>query len=220
MKGALISACLDLYLLKLSNSQYGLRQLKHDLGIRYGKDKYFEDDSLFAVITQLTYPEISDFFGNYVTGTTPLPYERFFALAGVEYIPIEKYSDFTLGGIITNPAAANKITIGIKGMNVFGKKLGYQEGDELVSINDSAVNQINLNKRIDQLFRNINEGDLITIKVKRKNVNGVMELQTLAAPAMKVEKQRKHVLRFMNNTDPEQIQIRNAWLNDHAATKM
>jgi hypothetical protein len=87
MKGALISACLDLYLLKLSNAQYGLRQLKHDLGIKYGKDKYFEDDSLFNIITELTYPEVKPFFEKYVIGTTALPYEQFFAYAGVEYFP-------------------------------------------------------------------------------------------------------------------------------------
>jgi len=220
MKGALIAVCVDLYLLKLSNSQYGLRQLKHDLGIQFGKDKYFEDDSLFNVITQLTYPEISDFFGNYVTGIRPIPYEQFFAMAGVEYLPVENYRDFTLGGIITNPAKGNKITVGIKDMNVFGEKLGYREGDELVSINDSAINQSNLDTRIDQLFSNIKEGDIITVKVNRKNTNGLIELQTLAAPAMKVDKQRKHVLRFINNPNTEQLQIRNAWLNNHAATPM
>ena len=36
-KGALIAACLDLYLLHLSNGYYNLRNLTQDLGVRFGK---------------------------------------------------------------------------------------------------------------------------------------------------------------------------------------
>ncbi|HMK05156.1 MAG TPA: hypothetical protein VK489_13220 [Ferruginibacter sp.] len=86
-KGALISACLDLYLLKLSNAQYGLKDLKHDLSVKYGKDKFFEDEELFGIITEMTFPEIKDFFIAHVEGGQPLPYEKYFAMAGVEYLP-------------------------------------------------------------------------------------------------------------------------------------
>jgi hypothetical protein len=45
-------------------------------------------------ITQLTYPEVKDFFTTYVQGTTPIPYEQFFGLAGVDFIPKETYREF------------------------------------------------------------------------------------------------------------------------------
>jgi predicted metalloprotease with PDZ domain len=86
MKGALISACLDLYLLKLSGNMYHFKDLKHDLGVKYGKDKYFEDDELFDVIGKLTYPEIKDFLLTYVEGGIPIPYEKFFGYAGIKFI--------------------------------------------------------------------------------------------------------------------------------------
>ncbi|HSU26892.1 MAG TPA: hypothetical protein VLJ68_00800 [Chitinophagaceae bacterium] len=88
-KGALICACLDLYLLKLSGGKYGFPDLKHDLSVKYGPTNYFLDDELFDEITRLSFPEIRAFFTKYVEGTTPLPYEQFFAWAGVKYTPAD-----------------------------------------------------------------------------------------------------------------------------------
>ena len=211
-KGALISACLDLYLLKLSNAQYGIKDLKHDLSVKYGKDKFFEDEELFGIITDMTFAPVSNFFASYVTGAKPVPYEDFFILAGVEYLPVETYRDFTIGGIKLTPTSERSITIGIKGMNAFGEKLGYKEGDELVSMNDLQVNADNVDEVLAQLYRSLKEGDMLNVKVKRK-----AELLTLSAPAIKIEKTRKHVLRFISNPTAAQLKIRNAWLNDHAA---
>ena len=216
-KGALISACLDLYLLKLSNAQYGIKDLKHDLSIKYGKDKFFEDAELFDIITGMTFAPVKDFFTTYIQGTTPIPYDQFFTLAGVEYIPNETYRDFTIGGIRTNSNNDGAITVGIKGMNAVGEKLGYKEGDEIVSINDMPVTASNFGDILGQLYGKLKEGDAINVKVKRKDASGKMELVTLSAPAVKIEKTRKHVLRFIPNPTAAQLKIRNAWLHDHAA---
>jgi len=102
-------------------------------------------------------------------------------------------------------------------MNAFGEKLGYKEGDELVSINDSLVNVENISHVLDQLFDRIKEGDIISVKIKRKDPQGKIELLTLSAPAIKVDKTRKHVLRFTADPSAAQLKIRNAWLNGHAA---
>jgi predicted metalloprotease with PDZ domain len=217
MKGALISNCIDLYLLQLSNAQYGLRQLKHDLGVLYGKDKYFEDDSLFSVIEKLTYPELTPFFKNHVEGGTPIPYATYFAMAGVDYIPAETYKDFTLGGIMLNDAPGGMVKVGIKDMNEVGRKMGYKEGDILISFNDSLVTEQNLETRISELFANAKEGDVMKVKVKRVNEQGQAEEKLLQGTIARVEKQRKHVLRFMKNPTTEQLHIRNVWLNGHTA---
>ncbi|WP_051292639.1 peptidase M61 [Olivibacter sitiensis] len=84
-KGALIAACLDIYLLHLSDGGYGFKNLTHDLGIRFGKERYFNDDELFDEIEKLSYPEIKEFLLKYVDGTAPIPYDYFFGLAGVKY---------------------------------------------------------------------------------------------------------------------------------------
>ncbi len=86
-KGALIGACLDIYLLHLSEGGYGLKNLTHDLGIRYGKDRFFEDDELFDEIARLSYPEVKEFLLTYAQGNTPIPYETYFDLVGIRYQP-------------------------------------------------------------------------------------------------------------------------------------
>jgi predicted metalloprotease with PDZ domain len=217
-KGALIAACIDLYLLKLSNAKYGLRQLKSDLAIKYGKDKYFEDDSLFSVIAKLSYPEMLLFFKNHVEGGTPIPYEEYFAMAGVEYLPSEDYKDFSLGGLQITPTPDAVLTTGINRMNIFGKRMGYQENDILVSINGLPITDSNLDSLTSTIFKYAKEGDPLTVKVKRKNKKGKLVVTTLQAPMTKVEKNRVFVLRFMPNPSAEQLRIRNAWLNNHAAT--
>jgi len=213
-KGALISACIDLYLLKLSNAQYGLRQLKHDLGVNYGTDKFFEDDSLFNVIYKLSYPELEPFFKDHVEGNRPIPYDQYFAMAGVDYIPVETYTDFSLGGLALTPTTDGMVQVGVKDLNSFGKSLGYQEGDILVSFNDSLVNFENLNSRIEQLFKNmVKEGDMLTVTIKRNN-----EIKKLQGTVIKVPKKRRHLLKFNPTPTAEQLRIRNTWLNNHTAT--
>jgi predicted metalloprotease with PDZ domain len=55
-KGALIAACLDIYLLHLSGGTYSLRNLTYDLGIRYGKKRYFNDEELFRHHKRINVP--------------------------------------------------------------------------------------------------------------------------------------------------------------------
>lgn len=211
-KGALISACLDILLLKASGNQYELRNLKHDLGVKYGKDKYFLDNELFDEIEKLTWPEIKDFLLTYVQGSTPIPYEKYFAMAGVDYIPKETYWDFTIGGFGVD-VKDGKIIINTKGMNEFGKKMGYQDGDKIVSINGTLIDANNFREVIQKFYASAKEGDKVVVTVTRKVGDKEQEAVDLTAPAMKIEKERKYILRFNKMATPEQLKLRNKWLN-------
>jgi predicted metalloprotease with PDZ domain len=213
MKGALILACLDIELLKLSGGQYGFKNLKHDLGVKYGKDKYFEDAVLFDEIEKLTYPEIKQFLLTYVEGNTPIPYEKYFGWVGVKYIPKETSSTITLGGVTIIPGEDGKLKIGTKQLNEFGKKMGYQDGDELVSINGVPLNINTAQQTLQQFTANTKEGDKVEVAVKRKNAGGDAGAVILSAPAMKVEKVQTHLLRLDNAATPDQLRLRDAWLN-------
>jgi predicted metalloprotease with PDZ domain len=213
MKGALISACLDLKLLSLSEGQYGLKELKHDLGVRFGKDRFFEDDSLFNEIEKLTYPEIKEFLTTYVEGSRPIPYEEYFSLAGVQYIPKETTMDFSLGNITAREDSTGKLIIGTANLDDFGKKMKYQEGDELISINGQAINAENLSGFSESFKLNMKEGRPVEVVVRRKDSSGSYSLENLSAPAMKIEKTRLHQLRFINNPGSGQLKVREAWLH-------
>jgi len=213
-KGALISACLDLYLLKLSGNQYGLRDLKHDLGVKYGKDKFFEDEELFDEIGKLTYPEIKEFLIKHVQGGEPIPYEKYFSLAGVQYIPEEMIRGFSMGGIDITADSLGRILVNdTKAMNDFGKKMGYQDKDELVSLNGEILTITNGSALIQKFYATAKEDDTVKVAVRRKMANGQMELLTLSAPALKVDKPKLHQLKFDGQASPEQLTLRKVWLN-------
>lgn len=208
-KGALINACLDIYLEKLSEGNYGLHNLKHDLSLKYGPTNYFEDDKLFDEIAALTFPETRAFFAKYVEGNEALPYDEFFGMAGIKYIPKKETNVITMGGISVQPDGEGKavVTSTVR-INSFGKKIGYKKGDIITSINGETVTAANFPTVADNFTNTAKEGDTVTIKIKR----GAEEL-IMAAPAEKVAKTEEHVLETDKDATAEQIKIRNAWLN-------
>jgi predicted metalloprotease with PDZ domain len=213
-KGALINACLDLLLLKLSGNQYGEKNLKHDLSVRYGPTNYFKDDELFDEITRLTYPEIRDFFARYVEGNQAIPYEDFFGLAGIRYLPKKETMTYTLGGIMVRKNEEGNLYVStIARLNDFGKKMGFQREDELVSINNETVTPDNYMALSDKFIETAKEGDTLKVVVKRKNASGVKETVMLTAPVQKIIRVEEHVLEPDPAATAEQLKLRNAWLN-------
>ncbi|NJM24824.1 MAG: hypothetical protein HC859_04185 [Bacteroidia bacterium] len=56
------------------------------------------------------------------------------------------------------------------------------------------------------------EGGTLSYTVLRKNEAGEMKEVELSAPVKKVELTRKHLLKFAENATPEQLTLREAWL--------
>jgi hypothetical protein len=213
LKGALLSACLDIYLLHLSGGHYDLRNLKHDLSVKYGEQAPFKEDQLVADITALTYPEIGIFFKNYVQGGTPLPYEYFFAMAGVKYSAKSTTLGFTLGGFMPGLKDSRHLFVAnTDKMNNFGKKMGYQQGDVLLKLNGKEITPETFQSQLQELYATAKEGDMVSVTVGRTN-NGKEEILTLSAPAMKVERTEENKLEMMDNASAEQLQVRRAWLD-------
>jgi predicted metalloprotease with PDZ domain len=205
-KGALISACLDVYLLHLSKGQYGLKDLKQDLGVKFGKDKYFNDDELFDEITKLTFPEVREFFKTYVESSNAIPYDKFFSLAGVTYKSTQSPS---LGNVGLGASNGGKLVVaGTDNLNKLGQQLGYKPGDEFVTINGNPVSVENAQQVIDQYKATSKAGDRIEVVVNRKNEAGVVEKKTLVGEVVTVEVQK---LELLPNPTPEQLLVRNAW---------
>ena len=212
-KGALIAACLDIYLLHLSGGTYSLRNLTYDLGIRYGKKRYFNDEELFGTIRELTYPEIEDFLYRYVAGPSPIPYEYFFNLAGIKFSPKTEKKIFSMGGIAPSisPKGIVVITPGPP-MNEFGKKVGYKPGDEMYGINGVNINPINLMQVIDSIKSTMKEGDNFEVRVGRKNKAGNLDTLLLKANVFKVTQTELNKLEPIENANAQQKLIQQKWL--------
>jgi len=82
-RGALVAGLLDIRLLELSGGKHGLQSLILELTHRFGKNHPFPECGLFDLITQMTYPEIGDFFDRYVKAAESLPLEEYYGKLGI-----------------------------------------------------------------------------------------------------------------------------------------
>ncbi|MCE7990923.1 MAG: peptidase [Roseivirga sp.] len=83
-KGSLIGNLLDIRLLELSDGKMGLRELLLDLIVEYGKGKPVSEATFFDDLAAMTYPEIREFFDDYVLDNKELPLAEYFAKVGIE----------------------------------------------------------------------------------------------------------------------------------------
>jgi len=212
-KGALIAASLDLYLLHLSGTKMDLRKLMDELKKKYGKERYFEDDSLFDIITRMTYPEVRQFFSKYVEDGTPIPYAYFFGLAGVKYTPPGFVNGFGFGRpSFTVGENDHLLVVDTTSMNALGKKIGYHVGDLIYSLNGVEITTTNLQSVKKEMGDKIKEGDPMEFKIGRKNTAGTMDTVTLKADYMPMPVAVPGKLELIPDPTPEQLAVRNAWL--------
>lgn len=213
-KGALIAMCLDLKLLQDSKGQYGLLNLIQDLSKTYDRNTPFKDRELFDIITKLTNPSVGEFLNRYIAGAEKLPFKEFLNFAGVNYENVIVAKQFSMGMVEIgyNPETKKLIVAGTKNMNDFGKKLGYQEGDEFLKINKTKITPAMFKAFRENWSSTVKEGDMLTIQVLRKTENGKSKKVKLSSPVFKSENKRYNILKFADNATEEQLKIRKAWL--------
>lgn len=212
-KGALIGMCLDLYIMKYSDGEKDLRWLMHELAKRYGKSVSFNDDDLFGVIEEMTYPEVGEFLKTYVAGDKPLPVSEVLNWAGVDYTAERTVKEISLGGIGLNINSDREIYINnLSDANAFAKDLGYEEGDVFVEFQGKPFTLATAQQVMAEFKENTKAGDPVTVLVKREK-DGKVKTKKLKAKAIEIEVTRKHFLDF--NPDPSEAQskLREIWLS-------
>ena len=215
-KGALIAMCMDINLLQLSNGKYGFMNLMQYLSARYGKQRGFKEDELFEEIGKMTYPEIEKFLQLYVSGNKPLPLEQVFSSIGVDFQPVVETKDslITMGsvGFNFNKETKRLKVVDISGMNAFGKAMGYQKNDEIISINGTEMNLSTINNFFRNFQTSSKVGEELIVTVERKNENGEGKIVELKGVLVKFPVIKYNVLRFSESPAAEQLKLRNDWL--------
>ena len=205
-KGAMIGMCLDIIIRENSNGKRGILDLMHKLSNEYGVSKAFNDDELFAKITQLTYPEVGDFLKTYVAGPTPIPYDKYLAKVGVTKITKKAPTNVFLKGqvpyITVNQSTKEIIVLPNIELNDFYTNLGLKGGDIIVAINEK-------NYSLDTIYDMImesekwKENDSIIVKIKRdgkeQTINGKVKLPYEDKGSF-------------DATDASKSSLKNAWL--------
>nr|WP_317130372.1 hypothetical protein [Antarcticibacterium arcticum] len=210
LKGALIGMALDLKLRELSKGEKGILDLMKDLSQKYGKNQPFEDDELIPQIVEMTFPEIGDFFREYITGEIPIHYEQFLEKAGVEMAETTINTSYFIKGQIPYIDAVpdsgelffrNNITL-----NSFWLELGVQNGDIIKSINGTDYNVQNVYELV-LTSEAWEEGEDFTMIIERdgkeKELKGKVTVPT--------DSELKLRSLDLPETDPR-MKIRGAWL--------
>nr|WP_315151100.1 peptidase M61 [uncultured Flavobacterium sp.] len=205
-KGALIGMCLDIIIRENSNGKRGILDLMQKLSNEYGVSKAFNDEDLFAKITQLTYPEVGDFLKTYVAGPSPIPYDKYLARVGVTKITKKSPTNVFLKGqvpyITVNQSTKEIIVLPNIELNDFYTNLGLKGGDIIVAINDKNYS---LDTIYDMILESENwkENNPISVKIKRDGkeqiINGKVKL-----PYEDKES--------FDATDASKSTLKNAWL--------
>lgn len=215
-KGALIGMCLDLKLRSLSDGKYGVQDMMADLAKRFGKDQAFDDEELFDIIAEMTYPEIREFFSTYVEGSTPLPYGEFLALAGVDYVPSIKRMEINMGipqgSIGYNPETSRLYIANVDMLNEFGKTFGFKNGDILVGINGKDIPLRGIGALLQQERAQMEVGKQHTFTVLRQGEDGTESKVDLTSEVIEVEVEYNHILSLGEEVNDDQLAVRNGWL--------
>lgn len=197
-KGALICWCLDLKLRNLSGGTYGIQNMLHDLAKLYGKDKAFKDSELFDQIAKTTgFPEIRQFFKDYVEGSKPLPIAELLPTIGFKYEAkgiVEEVSPFgglENPGVIGFDMAMLKLKIeDADKLDEFGKNhIGFKTGDIIVQWNGEDLGMTTINTIFGNFQKTAKAGQTLTISVLRGGK--AVELKT---KIVKVKMEKEHII--------------------------
>jgi predicted metalloprotease with PDZ domain len=206
-KGALIGMCLDIIIREKSGGERGILDLMKKLSLKYGAEKPFNDDELFAKITELTYPEVGEFLNTYVAGKTPIPYDEYFAKMGVSNSKIVVkenpfLKDATTPLLSADPETKEIYIVTGTELNEFMNTLGIKGGDDILAINGKTYNLDNLYDLVME-SQNLKDGDDITIKIKRSGEEKVLKGKV---------KLTSSEIEGYQLTDPSKEKLNNAWL--------
>jgi predicted metalloprotease with PDZ domain len=205
-KGALIGMCLDIIIREKSEGKRGVLDLMQKLSSEYGVSKAFNDEELFAKITQLTYPEVGEFLKTYISGPTPIPYNEYLAKVGVSKTTTKAASNVFLNGqvpyITVNQSTKEINVLPNIELNDFYTNLGLKGNDILVSINDKKYDLTNIYEMIMESGK-WKENDPITVKIKR---DGKEQIITGKVKLPYVEKES------FEAKDTAKLSLKNAWL--------
>jgi predicted metalloprotease with PDZ domain len=212
-KGALIGMCLDVLLREQSAGKNGMKDMMKRLSTEYGKYKSFNDEELFDKITEFSSPVIGTFFKEYVEGSKALPLEDVLNKVGITFKQDVTVQEITLGemALSFNPETSRLFIIDTGSMNEFGKKMGYQNNDEIVSLNGTEISMTNAKEEITKFKKETKAGDKVEIVVARK-AKGAYKNKKLKGKAVSISKTKKYIIELNKDATEKQLALRKAWL--------
>ncbi len=216
MRGAVVAGLLDILLLDLSDGQRGLRDVLNELARDYGPSRPFPEDGLFQEITRRTYPQIADFFNNYVENANPLPLTEYYEKIGISYHEQADFVDAESGfgskdGRFYIFNSAEELS-----------HLNIRNGDFIVKIDGKTIRSTSMRRLKKKLQKADNgkthklqierDGKMITIESADKKF--IALLQKFVNNFRKLTIQGSFAFKLKPQASPRQLRLREKWLQN------
>ncbi|MGY2132103.1 M61 family metallopeptidase [Hymenobacter sp. HD11105] len=206
-RGALTATLLDLRLLELSGGKRGLREVLLELAKQYGPNKPISEKNFFQDFTQLTYPEIGDFFARYIQKAEPLPLQEYFAKVGIRYD-----RSLRTGRQI---ATLGQASYQVRGDEVYFTAVsaplqaaGVRPGDQIAGLDGTFIDRRNFASVVSKVRERTPNTELpITIRRDGKE-------QTLRVRLASTDEVKSYAFEPNPAATPTQLALREAWMKN------
>jgi predicted metalloprotease with PDZ domain len=201
-KGAVVGMLLDLEIINDSKGAHSLDDVMRYMYNTYYKLKQrgYTDVEFKQGLEKFAGRNLDDFYKKYVTGLTPIDYNKYLGYAAYK--------------ITDTLANSNDVTLGIALMNNNGKKIvstvlrgtaawvdGINVNDELVSIDGVPVTDAAT------MLTGKKPGDKISVIISRDGLPLTLPVTLLRSTRVKYQ------IESLDNPTPEQLAVRKKWLN-------
>jgi predicted metalloprotease with PDZ domain len=150
LKGSYVCLILDLEIRNSSNGKHSLDDVFKAMFERYPLDvKGYTNENFRSVCEEFAAKELKEFFGDYVTGTKPIEWEKFLGYAGLE-LNRNDTAIVPVVGIVTSKKG-DRIIIDEVLTGSSGEKAGLIAGDEIIAFNGLRLPYEDMEKSIKEL---------------------------------------------------------------------
>lgn len=200
-KGALVAMMLNLEIIKSTDCQKSLDNVLLALWEVYKNNPAvgYTQEQVKKLCEDVCGKNLDEFWDNYVYGTSELPIEEFFQLAGCElFNKNEKSISFD----VTFKDSSDNIELNEVHKGGTAYESGLQHNDEIIAFEGIRIKKNNFQKVLDGL----KVGEVYNFTVNR---NGVISNQSVKIlPALP-----EYKIKLRDQSNEEQKRIKNKWLN-------
>jgi len=201
-KGKILGDMLDLAIRDASDNRKSLDDVMRSMNTEFAKRGRFYNDSadIRATVEQVSGKSFEDFFRRYVSGVEEIPYDQFFAFAGLRLKETPR-TEAGPGFSRSRGAGGNWLISRVEtGSNA--EKAGLRDGDEVVTIDGDKPP-----RNADAWMRSHSPGDTVTLHVVREGQERDVAL-VLASREIK-----ESSVEEIENPTPRQLRIRDGFLH-------
>lgn len=205
LKGSILALLLDLAIIAKSDGRYNLDNLMRQLYQTYYKveKRGFIPEEFKTTAQKFVNLDMDDFMNNYVSGTKPIDYQRFFEVVGVR-VEEAKYSILSLGLSYKEEDGHLTVTEVKRGSPAY--KAGINVNDEIIATDDLRSDKQFLNN----YFKIKGGTNDTTIKFLLSRQNNIMTIEFPYRPQTQINYDLEFT--FGTKLSPKQKRARAKWL--------